>query len=67
MLIPIPLTEEEEAQQLHETMERIMVKKQAFNISYVEGIRSLALELERKKLEATTKRKREMEMARVTG
>lgn len=50
MLILVPLTEEEEAQQLHETLERSTIEKKASNVLYLEGVGPSAFELQRREL-----------------
>lgn len=66
-LILIPLTDEEEAEQIHEILERIVVKRRASNILYLENVGPSALELHQRKLEAAAKRKAEMEATRARG
>lgn len=62
--IPMPLTEEEEAMQLTETLQRSTVEKRASNIPYLKGIRPLRLELQKKALEEVARRKVAMEAAK---
>lgn len=62
---PSIVTEVEEAQQIHETLQRSTVEKSTSNIPYLEGIGPLTFPLLKKALEEVAKRKTEMEATRV--
>lgn len=65
--IPIPLTDEEERQQLQWTHQQSTVERKATNIFYLKGAGPSGLELQRKALENAAKRKATMETAKARG
>lgn len=65
--IPVPLTDEEEKQQLRETFQRSTVEKRTTNVPFFFGAYPSSLELQKKALEEAVGQKTAMEAAKARG
>lgn len=65
--IPVPLTEEEEAQQINEMLQRGIMEKRATNVPYLEGVGPSKFDLQKKALKEAVRRKTEIEATKVRG
>lgn len=66
-LIPFPLTEEYEAQQINETLKRNIVEKRATDIPYLEGVGPSVFKQQERELQLAAKRKADLKDAKASG
>lgn len=66
-LILVPLTAEGEEAQIRETLQWSVVERCTPNVPYLKGVCPSEFELQQRELEAATKRKAKMDIARARG